>query len=823
MKKYDFQSIELKWQKKWPELPCYKPDLKNPQDKFYCLMMFPYPSGTLHVGHGRNYIIGDLLARYKIKRGKTVFHPMGWDAFGLPAENYAIKHHVHPRDSTLKNIEHAKKQLLQWGVVYNWENEVYTCEANYYKWTQWLFLKFYEKGLAYRGHAPVNWCPSCATVLANEQVVNGECERCDTKVVKKNLTQWFLKITDYADRLLNDLDLLEHWPDRVKAMQKNWIGRSEGITIHFKGVGWEPGVTCYTTRPDTLYGVTFMALAPEHSILDQLKLSLSAKKFVEKERSRVTKPMEVLEKEGVFTGHFIENPVNGSTIPLWVTNYALMEYGTGAVMAVPAHDQRDFEFAKKYQLPIKIVIQPQGKKLREEDLESAFVEEGIQSDEGPFKGKNSKEVLSLMMDYLEKKKVGKKEVRFRLRDWLISRQRYWGCPIPIVYCDKCGEQPEAEKNLPIVLPMDVAFQEKGESPLARHPQFPHAQCPKCKAKARRETDTMDTFVDSSWYFLRYVSATDDKKVFDSSIVNKWFPVDQYIGGIEHAILHLLYSRFFIKVLYDLKLVNFQEPFNNLFTQGMICKKNALTGKLEAMSKSRGNVVSPDELIAKYGADTERLYTVFIGPPEKDAEWNDDAVSGCYRYLVRVWDLVQMHKNNVGTGEEKFNFEELDLASQKILRLTHQTIKRVTEDIEDRFGFNTSVAKLMEFVNDLKGFQVEDTAQKQVVFFALKNLVHLLSPFVPHIAEEMWEELGFKKSIFTFSWPTYSEEIAKADVVTLAIQVNGKLRETLEVPADIAEEELKQLVLENPRIQKYIGGKEIRKMIVVPKRLVNVVV
>ncbi len=824
MKKYDFKTIELKWQKKWPKLSCYKPDLKNPKDKFYCLMMFPYPSGTLHVGHGRNYIIGDLLARFKIKRGKTVFHPMGWDAFGLPAENYAIKNHVHPRDSTMKNIEHAKKQLLQWGVVYNWDNEVFTCEPEYYKWTQWLFLKFYEKGLAYRKRAPVNWCPSCATVLANEQVVNGACERCDTEVVKKDLTQWFFKITDYADRLLNDLDTLEHWPERVKTMQKNWIGRSEGINVHFKGIGFDEGVTCYTTRPDTLYGVTFMALAASAPLLDKLKLSQEVKKFVDKERNRVMRPTEVLEKEGIFTGHFIENPVNGEKVPLWVTNYALMEYGTGAVMAVPAHDQRDFEFAKKYKLPIKIVIQPEGKKIRSEDLEAAFVEEGVQSDEGPFNGKNSKDVIALMKDFLEKNKMGKKEVRFRLRDWLISRQRYWGSPIPIVYCDKCGEQPEGEENLPVLLPYDVAFQAQGESPLARHPEFVKAQCPKCKGSARRETDTMDTFVDSSWYFLRYFSAKDGDHALDTKTVNQWLPVDQYIGGIEHAILHLLYSRFFTKVLYDLKLIGFHEPFNNLFTQGMICKKSPNTGKLEKMSKSKGNVVSPDELIAKYGADTERLYTIFIGPPEKDAEWNDDAVSGCYRYLVKVWDLVQTYKENAKEKiRDDFSFEKLDPASHKVLRLTHQTIKRVTEDIEDRFRFNASVAKLMEFVNELKEFHVESETHTEIMLFALKNLIQLLSPFVPHIAEEMWEELSFKKSIFEYPWPTYSESVREADVLTLAVQVNGKLRDTLEVPADIAEEDLKKLVLENPRIQKYISGKEIRKIIIIPKRLVNVVV
>ncbi len=823
MNKYNFQEIEAKWQKKWQKLVCFNPDVKKAKNKYYCLTMFPYPSGTLHVGHGRNYIIGDVLSRYKIKRGFQVFHPMGWDAFGLPAENYAIKHQIHPRISTMKNIEVCKSQLLKWGVMYAWDHELFTCEPSYYKWTQWLFLKFYEKGLAYRKKAPVNWCPSCMTVLANEQVVNNACERCDTSVVKKELEQWFLKITDYADRLLEDLNLLTHWPERVKLMQANWIGKSFGVNIHFQGLDFDGEVECYTTRADTIYGVTYMALAAEHPLLEKLSLSGKIKSYIEGLKRRVVRPADaVLEKEGIFIGKHVTNPANGEKIPLWVTNYALMEYGTGAVMAVPAHDQRDFEFAKKYQLPIKLVIQPPQKKLKEEDLKEAFVEEGIQSDKGPFSGKNSAEVINLMGEYLEKKGFGKRETRYRLRDWLISRQRYWGAPIPIIYCEKCGEVPVPEKDLPVILPMDVDFEPHGESPLAKSAPFVKVSCPRCEKTAKRETDTMDTFVDSSWYYLRYFSSGDDKKVFDSSTVNKWLPVDQYIGGIEHAILHLLYSRFFTKVMYDLGLVNFQEPFGNLFTQGMICKKNPNNGKLEAMSKTRGNVVNPDELIAQYGADTERLYTLFIGPPERDVEWNDDAVAGCFRFLIKVWSLVMKHAPTFhGLNSQKISSENLSLPAGQVLKSTHQTIQKVTSDIE-RFHFNTCVARAMEFINILREFEPKTEEEKKVMHFALTSLLHLLSPFVPHIAEELWAVLGHTSSIFETHWPAWSEDLAKEDVITLPVQINGKLRATIEVSSDVDEEELKKIVLDLPRIQQFIAGKEIKKMIVIPKRLINVV-
>ncbi|MBI2608728.1 MAG: leucine--tRNA ligase [Deltaproteobacteria bacterium] len=821
---YNFKKIEAKWQEKWKKLSRFKVDFKNVKKKYYCLMMFPYPSGTLHVGHGRNYIIGDALSRYKVKRGFEVFHPMGWDAFGLPAENYAIKHQVHPRTSTLKNIEACKSQFLKWGILYDWEHELFTCEPSYYKWTQWLFLKFYEKSLAYRKHAPVNWCPSCATVLANEQVVNNACERCDTEVQKKELKQWFFKITDYADRLLKDLSLLTHWPERVKSMQENWIGRSEGVNIIFKGADFKGGVECYTTRPDTLYGVTFVALAAEHRLLETFNLSPEVKKFIDEVKGQVVRPEDKFEKKGVFLGKHIINPVNRDKIPLWVTNYAIMEYGTGAVMAVPAHDQRDFEFAQEYKLPIKVVIQNEDKSLREESLKEAFTEVGVQADGGPFNGKKSSEVVSLMRSFLEEKGLGKAQVRYRLRDWLISRQRYWGAPIPIIYCDSCGELPVPEKDLPVILPMDVAFKAEGESPLARETSFVNTKCPQCHKQARRETDTMDTFVDSSWYYLRYLSAHEDKKIFDSERVNQWLPVDQYIGGVEHAILHLLYSRFFTKALYDCGLIHFQEPFQNLFTQGMICKKSPNTGKLEKMSKSKGNVVSPDELIEKYGADTERLYTIFIGPPEKDAEWNDDAVAGCFRFIGRIWDFVLEHKNSyIDVSFKDIKDDVLNPDVKNVLRLTHKVIQDVTNSLEDQFHFNTAVSKIMEYSNEIRGLEYKTQEDCKVLSCALSTLLQLLSPLIPHVTEELWEILGHKKSIFETPWPEYDKEKIQTDTITIPVQVNGKLRVTLEVAASINQEDLKKAALEHPRIQPFIVGKSIKKVIVVPKRLINVVV
>ncbi|MCK4248308.1 MAG: leucine--tRNA ligase, partial [Candidatus Omnitrophica bacterium] len=646
-KYYPFADIEPKWQKYWQDSRLFNIETDSTKPKYYCLMMFPYPSAALHVGHGRNYIIGDVVARYKMMKGFNVLTPMGWDAFGLPAENAAIKNNIHPKISTMNNIATMKKQLNQWGVGYDWDREVASCSPDYYKWTQWIFLKLYEKGLAYKKNSAVNWCPSCQTVLANEQVVNEACERCDTPVIEKELEQWFFKITDYAQRLLDDLKLLEHWPERVKTMQENWIGRSTGVEIHFPIVPLEnsndeeiENLTCFTTRVDTIYGATYMVLAPEHPTVAKLTANAKNKDEIKafvakvKTQDKIDREAVDLEKEGVFLDRYCINPVNNRKIPILIANYVLLGYGTGAVMAVPAHDQRDFEFAKKYDLPIEVVIDNPKSALKSEDMKEAYVEQGVMINSSQFNGLSNTEAMEKIADYMQKEGKGSRTVQYRLRDWLISRQRYWGAPIPIIYCVDCGPVPVPETDLPILLPEKVDFKPTGESPLKEAADFVRTTCPKCKKPAQRETDTMDTFVDSSWYYLRYLSPKQDQKAFDSDIVNKWLPVDQYIGGIEHAILHLMYSRFITKVIYDLGCINFQEPFESLFTQGMIIKDGA------KMSKSKGNVVSPDVLINRYGADTVRLYTLFIGPPEKDAEWNDRAVEGSSRFLNRIWRKIE---------------------------------------------------------------------------------------------------------------------------------------------------------------------------------------
>ena len=697
MTAYSFDKIEKKWQKYWNDTKLFEVDVKSEKQKYYCLVMFPYPSGKLHVGHGRNYIIGDAVTRYKIMRGLNTLSPIGWDAFGLPAENAAIKEGLHPKASTLNNIDVMKYQLNQWGIGYDWSRELTSCLPDYYKWTQWIFLKLFEKGLAYKKKAAVNWCPSCNTVLANEQVVGGACERCETPVEEKDLEQWFFKITDYAQRLLDDIEKLEHWPERVKIMQKNWIGKSTGVEIHFPLEGSKEFLSCYTTRVDTIFGATYMVLAPEHPMIEELTAEVDNKgeinNFIKRLRaqSKQDRAAAEVEKEGIFTGRHVINPVNNRKIPLWIANYVLMEYGTGAVMAVPAHDQRDFEFAKKYSLPIEVVIDNPEEHLKVNEMERAYEDEGVLVNSGQFNGLGNIQAMEKIADWMQDTKIGKRSAHFKLRDWLISRQRYWGAPIPIIYCGKCGLVPVPEKDLPVLLPEAVEFKPYGQSPLAGVNEFVNVKCPKCKTLARRETDTMDTFVDSSWYYLRYLSPKDDKEPFDSEIVNKWLPVDQYIGGIEHAILHLLYSRFITKVMCDLGYVNFEEPFENLFTQGMIIKDGA------KMSKSKGNVVSPDDLIKKYGADTMRLYTLFIGPPEKDAEWNDRAVEGSYRFLSRLWRLIDAVKDIKEPGKER-----------SLERKTHQTIKKVTDDMEGDFKFNTAISAVMELVNDAYAIPVSYT-------------------------------------------------------------------------------------------------------------------
>ncbi len=814
-KTYPFDKIEPKWQKYWEKERLFYVDTSDHKNKYYCLMMFPYPSAALHVGHGRNYIIGDVVARYKMMKALNVLTPMGWDAFGLPAENAAIKDGLHPKASTFRNIENMKRQLNQWGIGYDWSREVNSCTPEYYKWTQWIFLKLYKKGLAYKKKAAVNWCPSCNTVLANEQVLDGRCERCETQVTQEYLEQWFFKITAYAERLLADLEKLKDWPERVKLMQKNWIGKSHGVQIDFPIVDSSEKFTCFTTRVDTIYGATYMVLASEHPAIDKLIENVRSKNeiksFVKKVRQEnITRRAAVdVEKEGIFSGRYVINPVNNRKIPLWIANYVLMEYGTGAVMAVPAHDQRDFEFAKKYNLPIEVVIDRPGNPLDPKTMKEAYVEDGIMVNSAPFNKITNRQAMEDIANYMEEKGIGKRAVNYKLRDWLISRQRYWGAPIPIMYCDKCGIQPVPEKELPVRLPETVEFKPHGESPLKEIDAFVSTECPKCKGKAKREIDTMDTFVDSSWYYLRYISPKEKNSPFKTEDVNKWLPVDQYIGGIEHAILHLLYSRFITKVFYDLGLVNFDEPFKNLFTQGMIIKNGA------KMSKSKGNVVSPDELIRKYGADTVRLYTLFVGPPEKDAEWSDRGVEGAYRFLGRVWRLVEKitnYKLQI-TNEDNVNLK----------RKTHQTIKKVTEDIEKEFHFNTAISAIMELVNEAYNEIGKNDEINSSIVEAAETVVILLSPFVPHIAEELWLNLGHKPTLFKLKWPEYDSNLVRSVRLTIPIQVNGRLRSKIEVESDIEEEELKKLILADEKVKKWIGQNKVKKFIIIPNRLANLII
>ncbi len=829
-REYNFTDIEGKWQGFWEGCGLFRTDEASRKEKFYCLVMFPYPSGTLHVGHGRNYIIGDVVARYKMMKGYNVLSAIGWDAFGLPAENAAIKGGTHPAIWTKNNIKAMKRQLHRWGVGYDWEREITSCNPDYYKWTQWIFLKLYENNLAYKKKAAVNWCPSCATVLANEQVVDGCCERCDSPVRQRDLEQWFFRISQYAQQLLDDLSLLEGWPERVKTMQANWIGRSEGIRIDFKLDGSGKTLPCFTTRPDTLYGVTFVSLAPEHTIVQELISGTPQEKavtdFAERARNQgvMERTAEGTEKEGVFTGRYVVNPVNNDKIPVWVANYVLMEYGTGAVMGVPAHDQRDFLFAKKYNLPIKIVIQPEGNELNADTMQEACVDDGIQVNSGNFDGLSNTEAINKIAIHLEFKGVGTKIVTYRLRDWLISRQRYWGAPIPIIYCEKCGTVPAPESQLPVILPEAVEFKPHGMSPLAEVDSFINTICPKCSGTARREIDTMDTFVDSSWYFLRYLSPKDDHHPFVTKKVNTWLPVDQYIGGVEHAILHLLYSRFITKVLCDLGLVNFKEPFRHLFTQGMIIKEGA------KMSKSRGNVVSPDILIDKYGADTQRLYILFIGPPQKDAEWNDRGVLGASRFLSRLWQKITDNEDVYARIQRvDIVMNKLSPAAKTLYRQMNQTVKKVTEDMETSWHFNTAIASVMELLNHVDAFHVviPTNAAEELDFHVFRHTMEtillLMAPFTPHICEELWEIMGHKPGIFQQPWPAYDKDAILEEVIEIVVQINSKVKSRLSVPVDVSEEELKRRVLSDERIAGFLQGKQVMNTIIVPGKLVNIVV
>jgi len=824
MNEYNPKVIEPKWQKIWEEKGVFNTPQRSEKPKYYTLVMFPYPSGTLHVGHVKNYVIGDIVARYKRMRGYNVLHPFGYDAFGLPAENAAIEHKIHPEIWTKKNIETIRNQIKRIGISYDWNREFATCHEDYYKWTQWIFLKLYEKELAYKKKAAVNWCPKCKTVLANEQVKDGKWERCGTPVTIKHLEQWFFKITDYAERLLKDLDNLKGWPEHVKTMQRNWIGKSEGAEVMFPVEGTDIKIKIFTTRPDTLWGVTFMALAPESPLVDQLVTEDRKEKVREfltriSQQDKYRRTAVGAKKEGIFIGRYAINPVNNEKIPIYVANYVLMEYGTGAIMAVPAHDQRDFEFAKTYGLPIKVVIQPEGKELNPESMEKAYEEPGIMVNSGPFTGLKSEEGIKKVIEWLEKRGIGKKSVQYKLRDWLISRQRYWGAPIPIVYCKKCGIVPVPEDQLPVVLPKDVEFLPTGQSPLQFHEKFKKTRCPVCGEPATREVDTMDTFVDSSWYYLRYVNPHDDEKPFDTKDVNYWLPVDQYIGGVEHAVLHLLYSRFITKVLHDLGYLDFEEPFTNLFTQGMIYKDGA------KMSKSKGNVVSPDEMIEKYGADTLRMYILFMAPPEKDAEWSDAGIEGIHRFVKRLWNTFQ--KIIPVVKDTKIKEIIIKTQKEKELRMKlHSMIKKITEDIEGGFKFNTAISGLMELVNHLNdclNTVPKSEWNEHLLREIAEKTVLILSPFAPHMAEELWQSLGMKGLVMEQSWPNYDPNALKVDEVEIVIQINGKVRDRVIVPVDADEETVKKIILEREKVKKYLNNKQPKKFFYIKGRLVNIVI
>lgn len=819
MEKYIPQNIEKKWQKIWHDTNAFETHFDLGKKKYYILEMFPYPSGNLHMGHVRNYSIGDVVARFKKMQGFNVIHPMGFDAFGMPAENAAIQHGIAPTKWTYSNIENMTRQQKELGLSYDWNREVLTCREDYYKHTQKIFNMFYEKGLAYKKEAKVNWCEKCHTVLANEQVEEGKCWRCKTPVIKKGLSQWFFKITDYADRLLADLDKLPGWPERVKTMQRNWIGRSTGTQFSFTVEGMDEKIFVYTTRVDTVYGVTYMVLAPEHPLVEKLiahnpeKDKLEAFIFEMKNQNDLARTSEDAPKLGMPTGSYAIHPLTGERIPIWIANYVLYEYGTGAVMAVPEGDQRDWEFAKKYKLPIHMVIQNKEHDLVLDNMEQAYDEDGYLVNSGEFDGLTSAEARQKITEKLEKMGIGEEKVNYRLRDWLISRQRYWGCPIPVVYCPTCGTVLVPDDELPVKLPEDVDFVTDATSPLETNKEFLYCRCPKCGGDAKRETDTMDTFIDSSWYFLRYCDPKNDKIPFDKEKCDYWMQVDQYIGGIEHAILHLLYARFFTKVLHDAGMVTASEPFENLLCQGMVLKDG---GK---MSKSVGNVVSPEEIVSQYGADTARLFILFAAPPEKDLEWSERGVEGSYRFLKRVWSIVGTY-HQLALHDNTLSKDELALR-----RKLHQTIAKVTEDLDGKFAFNTAISAIMELVNDMYKFaEAHKEINANLKTEVLRNLLILLAPFVPHIIEELWQTLhASEKSVHEASWPVVDSSALVVDTVEIAVQVNGKLRATMEVSVSLQNNELEEKAKQLPGVQKFIEGKTIVKCIVIPKRIVNIVV
>lgn len=823
--KYAPHDIEAKWQKYWEENKTFKVEMDKDKPKSYVLEMFPYPSGNLHMGHVRNYSIGDVIARFRTMKGFNVLHPMGWDSFGMPAENAAIKHNIPPKKWTLENIANMTRQLKALGLSYDWDREVTTCKEDYYKWTQWFFELFYKRGLAVKKESAVNWCDTCNTVLANEQVIDGKCWRCDHEVVKKDLSQWFFKITDYADELLKDLDLLPGWPERVKTMQHNWIGRSEGLEFSFEIPALNDTVAVYTTRPDTAYGVTFMALAAEHPLIKKIcennPKADEINAFCERVRnqSEIERTSSESEKEGVFTGVYCINPFTGRKVEIWVTNYVLYDYGTGAVMGVPTGDQRDWMFADKYGIEKIVTICPIGKELKLEEMTCTYEEkEGMLVNSGEFTGMEMHKAMSAIMDKAEAEGFGKRRVNYRLRDWLISRQRYWGAPIPIIYCPHCGEVLVPEDQLPVRLPEDVSFNAGAKSPLATSEEFVHCKCPKCGADATRETDTMDTFLCSSWYYLRYTDAHNDKMPFDKELNNYWGPVDQYIGGIEHAILHLLYSRFFVKVLRDAGLVDYDEPFSNLLTQGMVIKDGA------KMSKSLGNVVSPEEILSKYGADTARLFILFAAPPERELEWSDQGVEGSFRFLNRIWRIVQAFEAVLAQKVTEYDHSNLSEADKDLRRVLHSSIKKVTNDIETRFNFNTAISTMMELVNALYAYkEAAKEPNAGLIYEAISDLIKMMSPFVPHITEELWRgAIDANSSVHEQSWPECDEEALKVDNVEIVLQVNGKVRGRLTVPAEATKEELEKIAMADANVQAHIGDATVRKVICVPGRLVNIV-
>jgi len=860
VREYKPQVIEQKWQRRWAETGAFEVTEDPSKAKFYCLVMFAYPSGHAHVGHVRNYMIGDVVARLKRMTGFNVLHPFGWDAFGLPAENAAIKNGVPPASSTFANIAHMKGQLQRLGISYAWGRELATCEPDYYKWNQWLFVRMFERGLAYRRRSTVNWCPACATVLANEQVVDGGCWRCGTPVVSRTLEQWFLRITAYAQELLEGIDTLPEWPEKVLTMQRNWIGRSEGARVRFPllaadvnegdvpvvGHRTPVDIEVFTTRLDTIYGATFVLVAPEHELVEEIARASNDPKDLRQRvdrfraQDRMARLSGQIEKEGFFTGRYALNPFTGRAVPIWVANFVLGEYGTGAVMAVPAHDERDFEFARKYGLPIRVVIQPETAEpatvpISVDTMDTAYVDYGKLVDSGPYSGLHSQEALGVMADRAEQAATGQRTVQFRLKDWGISRQRYWGTPIPIIYCGTCGTVPVPLEQLPVTLPPEVEFTGRGDSPLAHVPEFVNTTCPRCGGPARRETDTMDTFVDSSWYFYRFCDPRNQQVPFDPRKVAYWCPVDFYSGGVEHAILHLIYSRFFSRVFRDLGMVAHDEPFTRLLTQGMVLKDGAV------MSKSKGNVVDPDEMIAKYGADALRLYVLFVAPPEKEVEWSDQALEGSYRFLIRVWRLVDQWAGTIaGDGVPAPEGLPLGDAERSLRRKTHETIKRVTSDLDPRVHLNTAISALMELVNELYAFSenthvgapgrkgervgvAERVETIAVVKEAVDALILMLSPFAPHISEEMWETLGHATALSHQSWPVFDAEAARAAEIVVPVQVNGKLRARLTVPADVSEADLRNIALADAAVRHHTEGKTVRNVVVAKGKLVNIVV